>query len=111
MQLSGAAKPLMSQGGSIVTLTYLGGVRVVPNYNLMGVAKAALETSVRYLASELGPKIFALMPFSKRSHPDSGILSSRWNFGYDSSCRGDGAAAATVTQLEVAMLLPSCVVI
>lgn len=56
IQLSGAAKPLMTQGGSIVTLTYLGGVRVVPNYNVMGVAKAALEMSVRYLASELGPQ-------------------------------------------------------
>jgi len=42
--------------GVYVTLTYLGGVRVVPNYNLMGVAKAGLETSVRYLASELGPQ-------------------------------------------------------
>lgn len=56
IQLSGAAKPLMAEGGSIVTLTYLGGVRVVPNYNVMGVAKAALETSVRYLATELGPQ-------------------------------------------------------
>lgn len=56
IQLGGAAKPLMTQGGSIVTLTYLGGVRVVPNYNVMGVAKAALEMSVRYLASELGPQ-------------------------------------------------------
>ncbi len=56
LQLSGAAKPLMTQGGSIVTLTYLGGVRVVPNYNVMGVAKAALEISVRYLASEMGPQ-------------------------------------------------------
>lgn len=56
IQLSGAAKPLMTQGGSIVTLTYLGGVRVVPNYNVMGVAKAALEMSVRYLATELGPQ-------------------------------------------------------
>jgi enoyl-[acyl-carrier protein] reductase I len=53
-QLAGAAKPLMSQGGSIVTLTYLGGVRAIPNYNVMGVAKAALESSVRYLAAELG---------------------------------------------------------
>ncbi len=43
-------------GGSIVTLTYLGGERVVPNYNVMGVAKAALEMSVRYLAADLGPK-------------------------------------------------------
>ncbi|MBD2185334.1 MULTISPECIES: enoyl-ACP reductase FabI [Oscillatoriophycideae] len=56
IQLSGAAKPLMTEGGSIVTLTYLGGVRVVPNYNVMGIAKAALEMNVRYLASELGPQ-------------------------------------------------------
>ncbi len=48
------AKPLMTDGGSIVTLTYVGGVKVIPNYNLMGVAKAGLEMSVRYLASELG---------------------------------------------------------
>jgi enoyl-[acyl-carrier protein] reductase I len=54
IQLSGAAKPLMAEGGSIVTLTYLGGVRVVPNYNVMGIAKASLEMSVRYLAAELG---------------------------------------------------------
>jgi enoyl-[acyl-carrier protein] reductase I len=54
IQLAGAAKSLMSDGGSIVTLTYLGGVRAIPNYNVMGVAKAGLEASVRYLASELG---------------------------------------------------------
>lgn len=54
IQLSAAAKPLMTTGGSIITLTYLGGVRVVPNYNVMGVAKAGLETSIRYLADELG---------------------------------------------------------
>jgi enoyl-[acyl-carrier protein] reductase I len=52
--LARGAKPLMTEGGSIVTLTYLGGVRVVPNYNVMGIAKAALEMNVRYLASELG---------------------------------------------------------
>ncbi len=46
--------PLMTQGGSITTLTYLGSTRVVTNYNVMGVAKAALESSVRYLAGELG---------------------------------------------------------
>jgi enoyl-[acyl-carrier protein] reductase I len=50
-----AVAPLMTQGGSIMTLTYLGAVRVVPNYNVMGVAKAALEACVRYLASDLGP--------------------------------------------------------
>lgn len=53
--LAGAAKPLMTQGGSIVTLSYLGSVRAIPNYNVMGVAKAGLEASVRYLAAELGP--------------------------------------------------------
>lgn len=49
------AKPLMTEGGSVVTLSYLGGVRVVPNYNVMGIAKAALEMNVRYLAADLGP--------------------------------------------------------
>jgi enoyl-[acyl-carrier protein] reductase I len=48
------AAPLMKNGGSILTLTYLGGERAVPNYNAMGVAKAALDASVRYLASDLG---------------------------------------------------------
>lgn len=51
-----AALPLMAAGGSIVTLTYLGSERVVPHYNVMGVAKAALEATVRYLAHDLGPK-------------------------------------------------------
>jgi len=51
-----AAAPLMTDGGSVVTLTYLGSERVVPHYNVMGVAKAALESSVRYLAHDLGPK-------------------------------------------------------
>ena len=50
-----AVAPLMTNGGSLTTLTYLGSTRVVQNYNVMGVAKAALEASVRYLAHELGP--------------------------------------------------------
>jgi len=56
--LARGAAPLMERrgGGSIVTLTYLGSERVFPNYNVMGVAKAALECSVKYLASELGEK-------------------------------------------------------
>ncbi|WP_108662671.1 enoyl-ACP reductase FabI [Acuticoccus kandeliae] len=49
------AEPLMKDGGSLLTLTYYGAEKVMPNYNLMGVAKAALETSVRYLAADLGP--------------------------------------------------------
>ncbi len=59
------ALPLMENGGSIVTLTYLGGQRVVPNYNVMGVAKAALESCVRYLAVDLGEqniRVNALSP-------------------------------------------------
>ncbi|MBA3271992.1 MAG: enoyl-ACP reductase [Acidobacteria bacterium] len=56
--LARGAKPLMDArgGGSIVTLTYLGSTRVFPNYNVMGVAKAALESCVRYLAADLGPQ-------------------------------------------------------
>ncbi len=49
-----AAAPLMTEGGSILTLTYYGADKVFPNYNIMGVAKAALEAAVRYLASDLG---------------------------------------------------------
>jgi enoyl-[acyl-carrier protein] reductase I len=49
-----AATPLMPEGGSVMTLTYYGSTKVVPRYNVMGVAKAALEASVRYLAADLG---------------------------------------------------------
>jgi len=49
-----ATAPLMTRGGSLSTMTYLGSIRVLPNYNVMGVAKASLEAAVRYLASELG---------------------------------------------------------
>jgi enoyl-[acyl-carrier protein] reductase I len=51
-----AASALMNDGGSLVTLTYYGAERVMPHYNVMGVAKAALEASVRYLAADLGPR-------------------------------------------------------
>jgi enoyl-[acyl-carrier protein] reductase I len=54
--LARAAEPLMAEGGSILTLTYYGAEKVFPNYNIMGVAKAALEATVRYLASDLGAK-------------------------------------------------------
>jgi enoyl-[acyl-carrier protein] reductase I len=52
--LARAARPLMTEGGSIITMTYYGAEKVVPKYNVMGVAKAALEASVRYLAYDLG---------------------------------------------------------
>jgi len=54
--LARAAEPFMTAGGSIVAMSYLGSVKVVPHYNVMGVAKAALESSTRYLAYDLGPK-------------------------------------------------------
>src|SRR5205814_4027403 len=54
--ISRAAAPLMTEGGGIVTMSYFGAEKVVPRYNVMGVAKAALEASVRYLAADLGPK-------------------------------------------------------
>ncbi len=55
IDVSRRAAKLMKKGGSIITLTYFGSQRVIPNYNVMGVAKAALESTVRYLASDLGP--------------------------------------------------------
>jgi enoyl-[acyl-carrier protein] reductase I len=54
--LARAAMPLMTEGGSMMTLTYYGSEKVSPNYNVMGVAKAALEATTRYLAADLGPK-------------------------------------------------------
>ncbi|KAA0258340.1 enoyl-ACP reductase FabI [Deferribacter autotrophicus] len=56
VRLAKLSEPLMNEGGSIVTMTYYGSVKVVKNYNLMGVAKAALESSMRYLANDLGEK-------------------------------------------------------
>ena len=55
VDLARRAAPLMGDGGAIITLTYIGAQRVTPHYNVMGVAKAALESAVRYLANDLGP--------------------------------------------------------
>lgn len=55
IRMAHLAEPLMARGGSLITLSYLGGQRVVENYNVMGPVKAALEATVRYLAHELGP--------------------------------------------------------
>ena len=55
MTLANRARPLMKAGGSILTLTYLGGEKVIPGYNVMGLCKSALESANEYLASELGP--------------------------------------------------------
>src|SRR5260370_7572466 len=64
--LARAAAPLMEDGGSIITMTYYGAERVVPRYNVMGVAKAALECSVRYLAYDLGKKKIRVNAISPR---------------------------------------------
>lgn len=72
--------PLMKNGGGIVTMTYLGAQRVMPNYNVMGVAKAALEASVRYLANDLGPdgvRVNAISPGPMRTLAGSAIGGAR----------------------------------
>jgi enoyl-[acyl-carrier protein] reductase I len=94
VNLSAAAKPLMTEGGSIVTLSYLGGVRVIPNYNVMGVAKAALEMNVRYLAAELGSANIRVNGIS--AGPIRTLASSAvgGNFGYDAPCRKSGPPAS-----------------
>jgi enoyl-[acyl-carrier protein] reductase I len=56
VEVARRAEPLMTDGGTLITLTYMGSNRVQPNYNVMGVAKAALESATRYLANDLGPK-------------------------------------------------------
>jgi enoyl-[acyl-carrier protein] reductase I len=79
-----AAKRMRS-GGSLVTLTYGGSTRVMPNYNVMGMAKAALESSVRYLASDLGPeniRVNAISAGPVRTLAGAGITDARLMFAY-----------------------------
>ena len=70
--LAKRAEPLMTDGGSLLTLTYYGAEKVMPHYNVMGVAKAALEASVRYLAADLGPEEYSRQRDFGRSHQDAG---------------------------------------
>lgn len=84
-EITKRAAALMSNGGSLVTLTYGGSVRVMPNYNVMGVAKAALESSVRYLASDYGPqgiRINAISAGPMRTLAGAGIGDARVMFSY-----------------------------
>ena len=70
----------MTAGGSVLTLTYLGAQRVTPHYNVMGVAKAALESSVRYLANDLGPqgvRVNAISPGPMRTLAGAAIAGAR----------------------------------
>lgn len=76
IRMAHLAEPLMTNGGSLFTMTYYGSQRVVKNYNIMGVAKAALESTVRYLAAELGPKgirVNAISPGPLATRAASGI--------------------------------------
>lgn len=84
-EVARAAAPLMSQGGSMVTLTYAGSVRVMPNYNVMGVAKAGLEASVRYLANDYGPsgiRVNGLSAGPVRTLAGAGISDARLMYNY-----------------------------
>jgi enoyl-[acyl-carrier protein] reductase I len=77
------AEPLMTNGGSLITLTFQGSNRVSPNYNVMGVAKAALESATRYLANDLGPqkvRVNAISPGPMKTLAGSAIGGARATF-------------------------------
>jgi len=81
------AAAMMENGGSLLTLTYAGSVRVMPNYNVMGVAKAGLEASVRYLANDYGPRgirVNAISAGPVRTLAGAGISDARHMFSYQS---------------------------
>ena len=83
IDLSRRARLLMSEGGSIITLTYMGSTRVTPFYNVMGVAKAALESAVRYLANDLGPegiRVNAISPGPMKTLAGAAIGGARRTF-------------------------------
>jgi enoyl-[acyl-carrier protein] reductase I len=80
----GAAK-LMNEGGSMITMTYAGSTRVMPNYNVMGVAKAALEASIRYLANDYGPRGIRVNGISAgpvRTLAGAGVSDARYMFSF-----------------------------
>ncbi|MCC8428983.1 SDR family oxidoreductase [Reyranella aquatilis] len=80
-EIARRALPLMTEGGSLITLTYEGSTRVMPSYNVMGVAKAALEASVRYLAADLGPqgvRVNAISPGPMRTLAGAVIGGARY---------------------------------
>ena len=79
------AAALMPNGGAMVTLTYNGGLRAMPNYNVMGVAKAGLEASVRYLAVDFGPqkiRVNAISAGPIRTLAGAGITDARYMFAF-----------------------------
>jgi enoyl-[acyl-carrier protein] reductase I len=83
IEVTRRAEPLMHEGGTVLTLTYQGSNRVVPNYNVMGVAKAALEATVRYLANDLGPqgiRVNAVSPGPMKTLAGAAIGGARKTF-------------------------------
>ncbi len=93
------ASAMMKNGGAMVTMTYLGSERVVPNYNVMGVAKAALEASTRYMAADLGPqniRVNAISAGPIKTLAAAGIGSGRHMFRFHSAM----AADQDMTRLE-----------
>ena len=88
VEITKRAAAMMPDGGSIITLTYGGSTRVMPNYNVMGVAKAALESSVRYLAGDFGPqgvRVNAISAGPMRTLAGAGIGDARAMFNYQNS--------------------------
>ena len=84
-EIARKAAAMMNDGGSMITLTYAGSVQVMPNYNVMGVAKAALEASVRYLANDYGPRnirVNAISAGPVRTLAGAGISDARYMYSY-----------------------------
>ncbi|MEM9045647.1 MAG: enoyl-ACP reductase [Pseudomonadota bacterium] len=109
VDVSRRAAAMMPNGGSIVTMTYLGAQRVMPNYNVMGVAKAALEASVRYLANDLGPqriRVNAISPGPMRTLAGSAVGGARRVFktAEENSPLGRNATLAEVGGTAVYLL-------
>ncbi|WP_019905810.1 enoyl-ACP reductase FabI [Methylobacterium sp. 77] len=100
-EIAQRAAKRMRKGGSMLTLTYGGSTRIMPNYNVMGVAKAALEASVRYLAGDLGPegiRVNALSAGPMRTLAGAGIADARLMFNHQ---RAHAPLRRTVTLEEV----------
>ncbi len=84
-EIAKRAQPLMNNGGSLLTLTFGGSTRVMPNYNVMGVAKAALEASMRYLAADFGPlgiRVNAISAGPIRTLAGAGIADARFMYSF-----------------------------
>ena len=100
--LTREARPLLKRGSSVITLTYYGAEKVIANYNVMGVAKAALEASVRYLAADLGPdgiRVNAICAGPIKTLAASGIPSFKKLYGRSRSSRRCGSTSRSRTSV------------